>query len=868
MSVGVTAAAASGTVKGSVTAAVDGSLLANVKVNAVNAETAMTTTVVTATDGTYTVSLPPGSYRFRTSNAPSPYLNGAYDGVVCGASCSSTAGAIVAVSDGGSVTIGFALQKYVSLAGTVTLLGGNGVAGVRVQATNEDGVFPFVTTEPDGSFVTQVSPGKVWVGTPYARLLGYLNAIYRDLVGGSVSTDGTPIVVPPDIGASGIRLTLTQPAPNASGSITGKVVGIPLSGAKVTSHQTDSVNAGGSQAMVQTDGSFTASGLDPAKTYYLAVHQSDHVSYVYGGGALYLPFPGGSPVGLDRGTPVAVGSDLIITVPSGRIEGAVLANGSPVSGAIVELVDNAGNLSWGVRTTTRSDGRYSLSGLPTGSYFVVVPSVNPPYAKAIYPGTACTACIPTERTGQRAVSVEDGQTTTGIDISLSVGALLSGTVRDADTGLWVSSQIYIFDDRGRYADDAYFDGPGTPWSRIRLSPGTYYLKAMKGGYIDTLYDGAAGTPCLGCDVTQGRPVVVQAETTLISGLDFALKRAPSALNDDCENATAVTLAYDAPGGIGRYSDLVSTATATRDSTDPVQPCGTIVRGRSIWYRFDAPADGTIQVSANGSHRGLVVSAHEGACGAYTAARACGLYPLYGTASPPAPTHVVKGTTYLILVTSTDDTGDPLLFKLAFIPRAETLASVTSSRTPSIYGQQVSYTAAVSIKPPGSGTLSGTVTFNDGDVSLATIPVDASGQAVLTTSALAAGSHAITAEYGGTLDFHPSSSAPVTQVVSRAGTVATLTSAPNPSAVGRPVTFSVTVAGVSSGGSERPSGGVQFVVGKKPLGTAVLSGGVATVTVPILEAGQSDVKAIYPGDGNYVGSTSNTVTQKVTGKGKK
>ena len=52
-----------------------------------------------------------------------------------------------------------------------------------------------------------------------------------------------------------------------------------------------------------------------------------------------------------------------------------------------------------------------------------------------------------------------------------------------------------------------------------------------------------------------------------------------------------------------------------------------------------------------------------------------------------------------------------------------------------------------VRPP-----SGTVTFSDGGTPLATVALDGSGQATLTTSNLALGSHAITATYSGDADF--------------------------------------------------------------------------------------------------------------------
>ena len=94
------------------------------------------------------------------------------------------------------------------------------------------------------------------------------------------------------------------------------------------------------------------------------------------------------------------------------------------------------------------------------------------------------------------------------------------------------------------------------------------------------------------------------------------------------------------------------------------------------------------------------------------------------------------------------------------------------------------------------------------------------------------------------------------------TTTTLSSSLNPSAYGQPVTFT---AVVSSPLGPPPDGEiVTFQQGSKVLGTAPLSSGVAALTLSTLAVSVNDkVKAIYPGDSNFAGSTSNIVSQVVT-----
>ena len=93
-----------------------------------------------------------------------------------------------------------------------------------------------------------------------------------------------------------------------------------------------------------------------------------------------------------------------------------------------------------------------------------------------------------------------------------------------------------------------------------------------------------------------------------------------------------------------------------------------------------------------------------------------------------------------------------------ITRASTSTTVATSRTPAATGSVVTFTATVS-----SSGATGSVQFLDGASSLGVQTVSG-GQAALSTSALAVGSHAITAVYGGDANYGGSTSAGVTQTV--------------------------------------------------------------------------------------------------------
>src|SRR5205085_10287105 len=136
---------------------------------------------------------------------------------------------------------------------------------------------------------------------------------------------------------------------------------------------------------------------------------------------------------------------------------------------------------------------------------------------------------------------------------------------------------------------------------------------------------------------------------------------------------------------------------------------------------------------------------------------------------------------------------------------------------------------------------GTVTFFDGTTALGTTPMDSNGKATLAISSLNVGAHSITATYNGSTNFAASTSAPLNQVVQKAGTNTTVSSSPNPSVFGSQVTLTAMVT--SAGGA--PTGIVALFDGTTALGTASLdSNGKATLLISTLNAGPHSITATY------------------------
>ena len=189
----------------------------------------------------------------------------------------------------------------------------------------------------------------------------------------------------------------------------------------------------------------------------------------------------------------------------------------------------------------------------------------------------------------------------------------------------------------------------------------------------------------------------------------------------------------------------------------------------------------------------------------------------------------------------------------------TSTSVTSSLSPSVHGQSVTFTATVT-PSSGTATLTGSVTFYAGSTALGTATI-ASKKATLATTAVPTGSQAITAVYSGDSHYGPSTSAALTQVVNQAFTTTSVASSANPAVYGQSVTYTATVKAVSPG-SGTPTGTVTFYDGRTSLGAGTLSAGTARVTTAFLVVGAHSITAAYNGDANFTTSTSSALGQTI------
>ncbi|MFG2196602.1 Ig-like domain repeat protein [Streptomyces sp. NPDC048639] len=289
-------------------------------------------------------------------------------------------------------------------------------------------------------------------------------------------------------------------------------------------------------------------------------------------------------------------------------------------------------------------------------------------------------------------------------------------------------------------------------------------------------------------------------------------------------ATVTTLsASPDPSVVGQPVTVVVTASVNPDAPGAGMPTGTVT------FRF---GDGSPPVIAQVSG-GVATAEHT-----YTTT----------TGSPFAITATYDGDANFS--SSTDS-------RIHEVHPAGTTTMVTSSPDPSRTGEPVVFTATVAPQAPGTGTPTGTVTFNFGDGS-PPATVDLTGGTATAQHAYAdvpGSPYSVVAVYNGEPNYS-SSTGTDTQTVEEAATATTLTFGREPSTVGEPVTFTVSVAPEAPGGGT-PAGSVTVDFGDgSPQQTVELVGGQATVTHPYTDASGSPytVTATYVGSSGYATST--------------
>lgn len=192
-----------------------------------------------------------------------------------------------------------------------------------------------------------------------------------------------------------------------------------------------------------------------------------------------------------------------------------------------------------------------------------------------------------------------------------------------------------------------------------------------------------------------------------------------------------------------------------------------------------------------------------------------------------------------------------------ITRASTSASLSSSVSTAVVGQDDSFTVQVAPISPGAGNPTGQVTFLVDGSPIGTAVVDpATGRATFSTTAIGRGTHTVTASYSGDANFQPMGTSSNSLVVTTASTQPVLTAQAVRNKHGKILSVHLTARVlVVAPGSGVPTGTVTFFRKGHRLKATVLSNGTAVVNLKLNQALKKSFTVQYGGDANFRAGTS-------------
>ena len=201
-----------------------------------------------------------------------------------------------------------------------------------------------------------------------------------------------------------------------------------------------------------------------------------------------------------------------------------------------------------------------------------------------------------------------------------------------------------------------------------------------------------------------------------------------------------------------------------------------------------------------------------------------------------------------------------------LEKSTTTATVTPATLLPTAGSSLGVTVSITAgtPPAGESPPTGAVTLNVDGKPTSTEALSTAGGTTAASFSItvpSAGSHALQAIYAGDDNYVASTSSPVAIIVSKFASVTTLTASPPTLQPGIPEALTAVIsaaAGIST--TIAPTGTVTFFDGSTLLGTQPVSSYSATLSNVMLDTTKSHlITAIYSGDTNYAGSTSNSVS---------
>ncbi len=454
-------------------------------------------------------------------------------------------------------------------------------------------------------------------------------------------------------------------------------------------------------------------------------------------------------------------------------------------------------------------------------------------------------------------------TPTGSVAFICAGGLLgTATLNSAGVATLTTSSLGIGSDdiSASYGGDSTFSGSsgdvilpiGTASSSTVLTsnanPSVFGQSVTFTATVSAVSPGS-GTPTGSVDFTCGGSDL--GSYPLINGSASFI-----ATNLPVSTGETIDASYSGDSDFSSSSDSITQTVNPDSSTTTISASpGTSVYGQSVQI--------SATVSANSPGSGTPTGTVAFACGSVN----LGSYGLSGGSVSFNTTSLPVGSNETITATYSGDSNFAGSSGSAIqtVNKAATTTTVSGNPNASVYGQAVTFTATVSVNSPGSGTPTGTVTFELGSTVLGSESLSGNTATYSTTSPLPTGSDGITATYSGDSNFNGSSGT-ATQTVNKADTTTTVSASPGTSVHGQSVQLTAT-ASANSPGSGTPTGTVSFSCDGVNLGSGTLSGGSVSINTTQLPVGSNEtITATYSGDSNFnnsSGTTSQTVNKADT-----
>jgi len=488
----VDAWADTGRISGKVVAEDTGLPIAGIQIYASPISAGSSQVARTDASGNYTLTgLQPGSYTVQA------YSNNSYAGEYYNNVYSSSEAATVNVESGKKTgNIDFSLASFGSISGKVVADDtGLPIAGIDIYIyagniparssghtiTDAAGNYTIAGQLP-GSYIVNAGGNSEYAREYYNNTYNYTNAAEVTITSGKTT--------------AGINFGLAL-----AGSISGKVIatdtGLPISGVYVDACSASYAVC--SIARVGSDGNYTIVGLLPGPYDVRANGNNLYAGQSY---IKQVTVLGGKKT---------TGIDFSLT-QAGRISGKVIADdtGLPIANVYVYAYANLTSLLNDAYTD--SFGKYTLTGLPAGSYNVIASSSGK-YSGEYYDNTH-TADTATK------VNVTSGKTTTGIDFSLALGGSISGKVIAADTGLPIAGIIVFAQHSYLYTGTSAVTDASGNYTITGLLPGPHIISVHPNDKYAFEYYNKSYSYDLATEVQ-----VVGGSTT--SGINFSLLLAGS-----------------------------------------------------------------------------------------------------------------------------------------------------------------------------------------------------------------------------------------------------------------------------------------------------------------------------------------------------